>query len=346
LGAVRNSNVVFEFLQNARGMPKNEPILISGGAGFIGSHLAERLLRDGHAVTIIDDCSTGTLRNLSEVRTHPRLTIIESRVSDCADLPVLCAQASFVYHLAAAVGVELVVHSPIRTIETNLDETEAILLAASVSRTPILLASTSEVYGKSSKAEFSENDDLLIGPPHLGRWSYACSKLMDEFLALGYHQERELPVIIARLFNTVGPRQVGRYGMVIPRFVSAALQNQPLQVYGSGEQTRCFCHVRDTVEALVRLKDTPQARGQVFNIGSTAEISINDLANRVIQITGSTSSIELIPYQEAYMPGFEDMLRRKPNIEKLRSATGFHPTIGLDEIIRSIAEYMAAQTPA
>src|SRR6187401_1365985 len=219
-------------------MAQNSRILITGGAGFIGSHLAERLLRDGHAVTIIDDCSTGTLANLSAVRNDPALTIIESRVSDCADLPVLCAQASFVYHLAAAVGVELVMNSPIRTIETNLDETEAILLAAAASNTPLLLASTSEVYGKSSKAEFSENDDLLIGPPHLGRWSYACSKLMDEFLALGYHQERELPVIIARLFNTVGPRQVGRYGMVIPRFISAALQNQPLQVYGSGEQTR------------------------------------------------------------------------------------------------------------
>src|SRR5688572_19641173 len=214
-------------------MTTTDAILVTGGAGFIGSHLTERLLREGHAVTVIDDCSTGTLENLAGVQRDSRLTIIQSRVSDCADLPVLCARAGFVYHLAAAVGVELVVHSPIRTIQTNLDETEAILLAASTSRTPILLASTSEVYGKSAKAEFSEEDDLLIGPPHLGRWSYACSKLMDEFLALGYYQERELPVIIARLFNTVGPRQVGRYGMVLPRFVSAALENKPIQVYGT-----------------------------------------------------------------------------------------------------------------
>ncbi len=322
-------------------MRNKERILITGGAGFIGSHLTERLLREGYSVTVIDDCSTGTLANLEAVRTHPELTLIQSRVSDCADLPLLCAQASFIYHLAAAVGVELVVHSPIRTIETNLDETEAILLSASTSRTPLLLASTSEVYGKSAKAEFSESDDLLIGPPHLGRWSYACSKLMDEFLALGYHQERELPVIIARIFNTVGPRQVGRYGMVVPRFVSAALKNEPLRVYGTGDQTRCFCHVSDTVEALVRLKDKPEAVGQVFNIGSTAEISINDLARRVLELTRSRSAIEYVPYQEAYMPGFEDMLRRKPNINKLASVTGFRPATPLDQIIKSILDEKA-----
>jgi UDP-glucose 4-epimerase len=298
-------------------------------------------LRDGHAVTVIDDCSTGTLENLAAVQGHPRLTMIQSQVSDCADLPVLCARASFVYHLAAAVGVELVMHSPIRTIETNLDETEAILMAAAASKTPILVASTSEVYGKSAKAEFSEEDDLLIGPPHLGRWSYACSKLMDEFLALGYHRERELPVLIARLFNTVGPRQVGRYGMVVPRFVSAAVENRPIQVYGTGEQTRCFCHVQDTVEALVRLKEAPVALGQVFNIGSTVEISIKALAKRIIDITGSRSAIEYVPYQEAYMPGFEDMLRRKPNIAKLRTVTGFEPRTSLDEIIRSVAGSIA-----
>jgi UDP-glucose 4-epimerase len=314
--------------------------LITGGAGFIGSHLTERLLGQGHSVTVIDDCSTGSPQNLDSVRDHPSLTFVQSRVSDCADLPVLCAQAQFVFHLAAAVGVELVVHSPIRTIETNLEETEAILIAAGASSTPVLLASTSEVYGKSSKPAFSEDDDLLIGPPTLGRWSYACSKLMDEFLALAYHKERGLPVIISRLFNTVGPRQTGRYGMVLPRFVAAALKNEPLRVYGSGEQTRCFCHVRDTVEALVRLHATSQAAGEVFNIGSTAEISIRALAERVIQLLGSKSTLEFIPYQEAYMPGFEDMLRRKPVIQKLERHTGFSPAIALDEIILDIAEAM------
>lgn len=313
-------------------------ILITGGAGFIGSHLAERLLREGHTVTIIDDCSTGTLQNLRAVASDSTLTIIQSRVSDCADLPVLCAQAQYIFHLAAAVGVELVVHSPIRTIETNLEETESILISAATARTPVLLASTSEVYGKSSKPAFSEEDDLLIGPPHLGRWSYACSKLMDEFLAMAYFKERELPVTIARLFNTVGPRQTGRYGMVLPRFVAAALKNEPIRVFGSGEQTRCFCHVNDTVEALLRLRSAPAAVGQVFNVGSTAEISIRALAERVIELVDSRSTLEFVPYQQAYMPGFEDMLRRKPVIDKLQRTTGFTPVIPLDEIILSIAQ--------
>ena len=313
--------------------------MVTGGAGFIGSHLVERLLRDGHAVTVIDDCSTGRLKNLEAVRNHPGLILIQSRVSDCADLPVLSARASFVFHLAAAVGVELVVHSPIRTIETNLDETEAILLAASTCRTPVLLASTSEVYGKSSKPDFSEEDDLLIGPPHLGRWSYACSKLMDEFLALGYFRERGLPVTIARLFNTVGPRQVGRYGMVLPRSVASALAGRPLQVHGTGAQTRCFCNVRDTVEALVRLMRVPEAPGNVFNIGNTEEISIRNLAEQVIRLTGSRSKIEEVPYEKAYMPGFEDMHRRRPNIRKLHETTGFRPSIPLDETIREMISY-------
>lgn len=313
-------------------------ILVTGGAGFIGSHLVERLLREGHSVTLIDDCSTGSLQNLAAIRTHPDLTIIQSTVSECADLTVLCAQASFVFHLAAAVGVELVVNSPVRTIETNLQETEVILLAASTASTPVLLASTSEVYGKSSKGSFSEEDDLLIGPPNLGRWSYACSKLMDEFLAMAYFAERKLPVVIARLFNTVGPRQTGRYGMVLPRFVQAALRCEPLLVHGDGRQTRCFCHVNDTVEALIRLQNTPEAVGQVVNIGSTEEISILDLARRVISRLGSKSEIRLIPYAEAYRPGFEDMPRRRPSIEKLSRLTKFAPSTSLDEIISSVAE--------
>ena len=313
-------------------------ILVTGGAGFIGSHLVERLLRDGHQVTIIDDCSTGSMQNLSPVQGNPALTIIQSSVSDCADLPVLCAQATFIYHLAAAVGVELIVNSPVRTIETNLQETEVILLAASACGTPVLLASTSEVYGKSVKPFFSEDDDLLIGPPTLGRWSYACSKLMDEFLALAYYNERKLPVIIARLFNTVGPRQTGRYGMVLPRFVQAALSHQPLQVHGDGTQTRCFCHVSDTVEALVRLQNSPAALGQVVNIGSTEEISILDLAKRVIALLNSKSEVRLVSYNDAYRSGFEDMPRRKPSVDKLQHLTGFTPATQLDHTITNVAQ--------
>ena len=317
-------------------------VLVTGGAGFIGSHLVERLLRDGSTVTVIDDCSTGSLENLAPIRDHAGLTIIQSRVSDCADLTVLTAQANFIFHLAAAVGVELVVHSPIRTIETNLDETEMLLQAAATSSTPLLLASTSEVYGKSTKPAFGETDDLVIGPPTLGRWSYACSKLMDEFLGMAYYRERKLPVIIARLFNTVGPRQTGRYGMVLPRFVEAALKNEPINVYGSGEQTRCFCHVSDTVEALVRLKNTEGAAGEVFNVGSTQEISITELARKIIAQAGSRSEIRMVPYSEAYMPGFEDMLRRVPVVEKLEKATGFKPQVPLDQIIKSIATALRA----
>ena len=318
--------------------------MVTGGAGFIGSHLVERLLREGHSVTVIDDCSTGSLQNLGAVRRHPDLTIIQSAVSDCADLPVLCAQASFIFHLAAAVGVELVVQSPVRTIETNLQETEVLLVSASSSGTPVLLASTSEVYGKSSKPSFSEDDDLLIGPPTLGRWSYACSKLMDEFLAMAYYRERKLPIIIARLFNTVGPRQTGRYGMVLPRFVEAALRNEPLIVFGNGDQTRCFCHVNDTIEALVRLQNTPAAIGEVINIGSTEEISIADLARRVITLLNSKSEVRIVPYSDAYPAGFEDMPRRKPSIEKLRRITSFSPGTPLDATITSVAHALQAFT--
>src|ERR1044071_7504910 len=228
-------------------MPDTTQVLVTGGAGFIGSHLVERLLRDGQRVTVIDDCSTGRLENLAAVRSDPKLKVIQAKVSECPHLHDLVAGCSAIYHLAAAVGVELVVHSPIRTIETNLHETEVLLQAAGQEGTPVLITSTSEVYGRSQKPAFDEEDDLIIGPPHLGRWSYACSKLMDEFLALAYANERGLPVVIARLFNTVGPRQRGRYGMVLPRFIAAAKAGEPLRVYGDGEQTRCFCYVEDTV---------------------------------------------------------------------------------------------------
>jgi UDP-glucose 4-epimerase len=318
--------------------PPSSFILVTGGAGFIGSHLAERLLADGNSVVVIDDFSTGSADNLRAAASHPNLRVIESRISTCSELPQLAARAGAIYHLAAAVGVELVVKSPIHTLETNLHETEVLLKAASENRTPVLLASTSEVYGKSEKPVFSEEDDLLIGPPNRSRWGYACSKLMDEFLALAYAQEKSLPVTITRLFNTVGPRQTGRYGMVLPRFIAAAKRGQSLMVYGDGLQSRCFCFVKDTVEALVRLQNCPAARGEVFNIGSTEEISILELARLVVKTLGAKSAIELIPYDQAYTPGFEDMRRRKPGIEKLAAAVGFHPTTTLREIIRQTAE--------
>jgi UDP-glucose 4-epimerase len=314
---------------------------VTGGAGFIGSHLVERLLADGKSVVVVDDLSTGRLENLRAVRAHARLRVVQSRVSTCPDLAQLVVGAESIYHLAAAVGVELVVRSPIHVLETNLHETEVLLEAAAGPGVPVLLASTSEVYGKSRKDAFGEEDDLLIGPPHQARWCYACSKLMDEFLALAYAKERALPVIIARLFNSVGPRQTGQYGMVLPRFIGAAKSGQPLRVYGDGQQTRCFCYVRDTVEALVRLQNCPAARGQVFNVGGTEEIRILDLAKRVIEMLESESAIELIPYNQAYEPGFDDMRRRKPVVKKLAAAVGFSPRTDLRTIIELTAAAVA-----
>jgi UDP-glucose 4-epimerase len=321
-------------------MNRDKHILVTGGAGFIGSHLVERLLVDGKSVVAIDDLSTGSRANLRAVAQHPALRFIRSKVSACRELPKLAARAETIYHLAAAVGVELVVKQPIHVCATNLRETEVLLEAAAPHRVPVLLTSTSEVYGKSAKHEFSEEDDLLIGPPTHARWSYACSKLMDEFLALAYAQERGLPVVIARLFNTVGPRQTGRYGMVLPRFIAAAQTGQPLRVYGDGRQTRCFCYVADTVEALVRLQNCAKARGQVFNIGGTQEISMRDLARQVIASVGSQSHVQYVAYAKAYAPGFEDMRRRKPRVTKLAQFTGFRPKTPLSDIIRLTAAAM------
>ncbi len=312
-------------------------VVVTGGAGFVGSHLVERLLAEGRRVRVIDDCSTGSLENLARVAADPRLEVIQGRVSACTELETWVGEASFVFHLAAAVGVDLVVKSPVGTIQNNLDETEAMLQAAAIRRTPLLFTSTSEVYGKSQRDVFREEDDLLIGPPHLGRWSYACSKLMDEFLALAYFRERQVPVIITRLFNTVGPRQTGRHGMVLPRFVDAARAGQALRVFGNGQQTRCFCLVHDTVEALLRLERCPQAVGEVFNVGNDEEISIADLAKRVVAELGSTAGLEWVPYDQAYAPGFEDMLRRRPSLEKLERMVGFRPRTPLTRIIRVTA---------
>ena len=318
-------------------MPMHKHILVTGGAGFIGSHLVERLLADGKSVVVIDDLSTGNLENLHAVRRHPPLRVLQARVSECAELPELVARAESIYHLAAAVGVELVLRSPVGTIQNNLLETEVILAAAGIHGVPLLLTSTSEVYGKSQKESFSEQDDLLIGPPTQERWSYACSKLLDEFLALAYGREKGLPVIVARLFNTVGPRQTGRYGMVLPRFIEAAQANQPLRVFGDGRQTRCFCAVSDTVEALVRLQSCPEARGHAVNVGSTEEMTILELARLVIATLGSKSTIELVPYDRAYGAGYEDMRRRRPDVKKLVALTGFKPAIPLRTMITAIA---------
>ncbi|MEN9546504.1 MAG: hypothetical protein RLZZ356_1236, partial [Verrucomicrobiota bacterium] len=269
----------------------SKPIVVTGGAGFIGSHLTDRLLEAGDEVVVVDDLSTGSRANLAMAERNPRFQFRACKVSECKDLEALVAGASMVVHLAAVVGVEQVMRSPVSTIETNLRETEVVLAAASRSGTPVLLASTSEVYGKSSRPEFSETDDLLIGPSTLGRWSYACSKLMDEFLAMAYHRERGVPVRIVRFFNTVGPRQTGAYGMVIPRFVAAARAGLPVRVYGDGLQSRCFCHVADSVEAVIRLMRTPEALGKVVNVGNDQPVQIRELAEKVIQALGSRSQV-------------------------------------------------------
>jgi UDP-glucose 4-epimerase len=313
-------------------------VLVTGGAGFIGSHLVERLLNDGKSVVVIDDLSTGSLENLRAVKNHPRLKIVQSKISECKQLPKLAANSEFIFHLAATVGVELVVKSALHVLESSFHETEILLRAAAKNSTPLLLTSTSEVYGKSAKAEFSEDDDLLIGPPGQSRWSYASAKLTDEFLALAYARERNLPVIITRLFNTVGPRQTGRYGMVLPRFIAAAKSGRPLKVFGDGKQTRCFCLVHDVVEALVRLQNCQKARGEIFNIGGTEEVSILELAKLVVKTLGSKSKIEFVPYDKAYSPGFDDMRRRKPLVEKLERFVKFKPQTPLCEIIRLTSE--------
>jgi len=312
-------------------------VLVTGGAGFIGSHLVGRLLDSGLGVVVIDDFSTGSRDNLQLYANHPRLQIIAARISECAELPELAAAAEYIFHLAATVGVDLVVKSARHVLEASFHETQCLLRAAVAARTPLLLTSTSEVYGKSAKPAFDENDDLLIGPPGQARWSYACSKLTDEFLALAYARENGLPVTIVRLFNTVGPRQTGRYGMVLPRFIEAAQAGRPLRVFGDGTQSRCFCLVHDVVEALVRLRHCPTAPGEIFNIGGTEEISIRELAQLVIATLGSASAIELVPYDQAYAPGFDDMHRRRPCVDKLERFVQFKPQTSLREIIRLTA---------
>jgi UDP-glucose 4-epimerase len=318
--------------------------LITGGAGFIGSHLAEDLLARGHRVHILDDLSTGSIDNIRHLKTEPRFGYTIDTCASASVVAELVDQADIVYHLAAAVGVELIVESPVRTIETNVHCTEVVLAQAAKKRKPVLIASTSEVYGKSKSFPFSEDGDLVMGPSTTGRWSYACSKAIDEFLALAYWKERKLPTVVARLFNTVGPRQTGRYGMVVPTFVGQALAGRPLTVFGDGTQTRCFCHVDDVVTALVDLMLLGDAAyGQVFNIGSQEEISMLGLADRVRELTQSDSEIHVIPYEEAYEAGFEDMPRRYPDVKKIEAAVGWQATRTLDGILRDVIEYAQAE---
>jgi UDP-glucose 4-epimerase len=310
--------------------------LITGGAGFIGSHLAEELLRRGNEVLIIDDLSTGSIENIEHLRGQAGFRYVVDTVMNRPLLAEMVDQCDTIFHLAAAVGVRLIVESPVRTIETNVRATELVLELASKKRKKVLITSTSEVYGKSQSLPFSEQDDLLIGPPDKGRWSYACSKAIDEFLALAYWREKKLPTIIVRLFNTIGPRQTGHYGMVAPTFIRQALADQPLTVFGDGTQSRCFGWVGDIVDALIALAEHPDAIGKVFNIGHNQEVTIRELAERVISLTHSRSSIQIIPYDQAYEAGFEDMHRRIPSLERIQKLIGYKPTKTLDQILEAI----------
>ena len=313
--------------------------LITGGAGFIGSHLTERLLERGERVVLLDNLSTGSMENIRHLKGSEHLEYHLDGIENRQLLAELVDDADVIIHLAAAVGVKLIVESPVRTIETNVNGTQLILEAACKKKKLLLIASTSEVYGKNTQVPFREDADLVLGPTTKGRWSYAASKALDEFLALSYWKEKKQPVIVARFFNTVGPRQTGRYGMVLPNFVKHAIDQAPIEVYGDGTQSRCFCDVRDTIEALLRLLPLERALGEVVNIGNTEEVTIENLAKIVKQRTGSSSPIQFIPYDKAYEPGFEDMMRRVPCIDKLHALTGFRPQISLVEIIDRVSAY-------
>ncbi|HZL92102.1 MAG TPA: GDP-mannose 4,6-dehydratase [Vicinamibacterales bacterium] len=313
--------------------------LITGGAGFIGSHLAEQLLQRGHEVGVIDNLSTGSIENISHLKSAPGFSYVIDTIDNEPLLAEWIDRSDVVFHLAAAVGVKLIVERPVHTIETNVHGTEVVLKHANKKKKLVVLASTSEVYGKSTDVPFRENAELVLGATSKHRWAYACSKLLDEFLALAYWKERKLPVVVVRLFNTVGPRQTGQYGMVLPTFVRQALGGQPITVFGDGRQSRSFTYVGDVVEALIALASEPRAVGEVFNIGNTGEVTISHLAERVKTLTSSESLIQYVPYDQAYETGFEDMPRRVPDISKVKALIGFQPKLELDDMIKSVIEY-------
>lgn len=321
-------------------------VLITGGAGFIGSHLADAYLERGDEVYVIDDLSTGRIENIQHLKGQPRFHYTIDTVHNHPLTAELVDQCDVVFHLAAAVGVKLIVESPVRTIETNVRGTEVVLSIANKKKKKVLVASTSEVYGLSTDVPFREDGNLVMGATTKGRWSYACSKAIDEFLALAYWREKKLPTVVVRLFNTVGPRQTGQYGMVIPTFVRQALSGRPITVYGDGKQSRCFGYVGDIVGALIKLMDHKDAVGNVFNIGSNEEISILQLAQRVKELTQSESEIVFVPYDEAYEEGFEDMPRRIPDISKIHNLVGFQPQMGLDGILETVIDYQSGRRSA
>src|SRR5258708_1407112 len=318
-------------------------ILITGGAGFIGSHLAERLVERGDCVSIIDDLSTGCVKNIQHLKQHGNFHYTVDSVTNQQLMAELVDCADVIYHLAAAVGVKLIVESPTRTMETNIRGTEVVLQLAAKKKKRVLITSTSEVYGKREQVPFCEDDDLVLGSPDKGRWSYACSKAIDEFLALAYWKEKRVPTVVARMFNVVGPRQTGRYGMVVPSLIKQALAGDNLTVFGDGSQTRCFTHVADATQALIGLAEHPEANGNVYNIGATDEISVLELAQRIKHLTGSNSQIVFIPYSQAYEEGFEDMMRRVPDLSKINQLIGYAPTMCLDEILADIIRHHPAQ---
>ncbi len=332
--------------ESRRKSEKMMKYLLTGGAGFIGSHLAEELLERGNEVCIVDDLSTGGIDNIQHLKGMKGFKYVLDSILNKPLMTELIDEADIVFHLAAAVGVRLIVESPVRTIETNIKGTEIILELRAKKKKPVVIFSTSEVYGKSNGEKFSESGDLILGPTFKSRWSYAASKIIDEFLALAYFKEKKLPVIVVRLFNTVGPRQTGRYGMVVPRFVQQALAGEPITVFGDGKQTRTFTHVKDATWAMLKLMEHPSAIGEIFNIGGNEEISIEGLAHLVKEVLKSPSSITRLPYEEAYGEGFEDMRKRVPDISKIQNLTGYDPKLGLKDIILDVANYQTSKRPS